>query len=406
MRPNPVRRRHVFFISGFDPKGAAYYHGLYASGAASQQAASGQAYKVSARKRTEDPHVQGWHIHWRFKSSDLTASVRTSLEFLVWDDLVRANWPRGVASVAWGSLLAYIAALSSSAGLLRVWQQSRRSLIALAYPVVLWSAALLGGVFMGWLAAHITVQFGTASAWVPATLSLMSWGGAGATFTFCCWASLTLERKLHTSWLLRIYRFADLWARGQLPDLDDRLMSMAIRVEERLRKHDTDEVLIVGYSFGSILAVSVMARVLMRCEGDASVVQRLSFLTLGQCIPLLGLMPKANRFRGDLEVIAAAAELCWLDYSSPTDWGSFAMVDPLKMCRIAPVGGRLLEPVMRSPRFHTLFDDEEYRCLRKNKRRIHLQYLMASPKPGGYDYFLITAGPWHLSHYLLKGVSD
>ena len=38
MTLNTVRQRHVFFLSGFDPKGAAYYHRLYAEGARAQAA--------------------------------------------------------------------------------------------------------------------------------------------------------------------------------------------------------------------------------------------------------------------------------------------------------------------------------------------------------------------------------
>ena len=405
MTQQTVRRRHVFFISGFDPKGAAYYHRLYESGAARQQLASRQAYEVSSRKRTEDLDVQQWRILWQSAPSDLAVRVDTTLEFLAWDDLVRANWPRGVASMLWGSLRAYVAALSSRPALLSVWQQSPRTLIALAYPVLVWSAALLIGILLAWLAVQITHRVEAFSAWTPNAKSICSWALAAAALTFSCWTALLLERKLQTSWLLRIYRFTDLWARGQLPDLDERLTKMARRVEERMRLQDTDEVLIVGYSVGSMLAASVVARVLMHCGKEASLVQRLSFLTLGQCIPLLGLMPRAGRFHGDLDVLAAAVDLCWVDYSSLADWGSFALVDPLVMCRSRPVGGRMLTPAMRSPRFHTLFEPEEYRLLRKSKRRMHLQYLMASPKAGGYDYFLMTAGPLRLSQGLLTGSS-
>jgi hypothetical protein len=47
---------------------------------------------------------------------------------------------------------------------------------------------------------------------------------------------------------------------------------------------------------------------------------------------------------------------------------------------------------MASPRFHTLFDPATYAVLKKNKRRMHMQYLMAAQLPGGYDYFSLTAG--------------
>ncbi len=55
---------------------------------------------------------------------------------------------------------------------------------------------------------------------------------------------------------------------------------------------------------------------------------------------------------------------------------------------------------MTSPRFHTLFAPAVYAKLKKDKRRMHLQYLMAGEVatgqvdevPGGYDFFSITAG--------------
>jgi len=48
---------------------------------------------------------------------------------------------------------------------------------------------------------------------------------------------------------------------------------------------------------------------------------------------------------------------------------------------------------MLSPRFHTLFSAPQYALLKRSKRRLHLQYLMAAPLPGDYDYFRFTAGP-------------
>ncbi len=410
MTQQAVRRRHVFFVSGFDPKGAAYYHRLYAQNAAAQALTSGASCEVGRRERTDHPRVQQWQVLWRAEefspspTAEKPEPVHTTYEFLAWDDLVRAHWPKGVAAVAWGSVLAYCAALSSGLNLVRVWRQSRRTLIALAYPAALWLLALTLGIVLGALLGTLAGQF--AAQWTPARAGLLTWSVAAAVFIGCGWGALQIEKKLHTSWLLRIYRFADLWARDQLPDLDQRLDAMAERVYTRLQQQDADEVLLAGFSVGSLLTVSVMARVLRKFEAskaygpDAIATARLSLLTLGQCIPLLGLMPRAQKFRAELETLSAAASLCWIDYSSPTDWGSFALVNPLAMCRIASDQPRQLVPVMRSPRFHTLFNAEDYAQLKKDKRRLHLQYLMASPRPGGYDYFSMTAGPWRLRQSL------
>ncbi|MBL8335367.1 MAG: hypothetical protein JNM97_01225 [Rhodoferax sp.] len=389
-----VERRQVFFFSGFDPKGAAYYHRLYQEGARAQQAARGDRYRVGPRERTDERLAQRWQVECRPAGAASDDPVFTDFEFLAWDDLVRAQWPKGVLGVGIGSVLAYVAALSSGWALVRVWRQTPRTLVALAYPAIYWLLALLGGLALGGGLVGLLARAGApAAVQVPAAALgvLALWG-----------AALAVERRLHTSWLLRIYRFADHWARGRLPALEQRLDTMAERVWRSLQADDSDEVLLVGYSVGSMLAVSVLARVLQRCrrEGDAQAYvraqQRLSLLTLGQCVPLLGLMPRAQAFRSELAVLAGATAVRWTDFSAPGDWGSFALVDPLRICRVAPPGMPVLVPQMRSPRFHTLFPADDYAVLRRNKRRLHLQYLMAAPLAGDYDYFLLTAGPERL----------
>jgi hypothetical protein len=262
-------------------------------------------------------------------------------------------------------------------------------LLALAYPAFFWLVALLlasgGGAWLGQ-----AVGWGWGVGLAAATLGL----------------AFRIEKKLHTSWLLRIYRFADRWARGQLPSLEQRLNFMADRVAQRLLHGDAsgqldDEVLVVGYSVGSMLAADVLARVSLASARSPEAMERLSVLTLAQCMPLLGLMPAADKYRKVLAG-ARAAGATWVDVSAPTDWGSFALINPFAIC----LGGDPLDGTRRqafvSPRFHTLFPLDEYQLLKNDKRRLHLQYIRSAPLPGGYDYFKITAGP----HMLWKTASQ
>ena len=172
---------------------------------------------------------------------------------------------------------------------------------------------------------------------------------------------------------------------------------MAQRVAQRLLHGDgsgrlDDEVLVVGYSVGSMLAADVLARVSMHCRESPDAMKRLSVLTLAQCMPLLGLMPAAVAYR---KVLASArdAGATWVDVSAPTDWGSFALIDPFAICLGSQEAGSKRRQAFVSPRFHTLFEPKDYQVLKTDKRRLHLQYLRAAPLPGGYDYFQITAGP-------------
>lgn len=374
-----VRKRAVFFISGFDPKGAAYYHRTYRTEAPRQGAVNGWQYSVGPREKRAE-QVQGWSVEacGPADADGQCAAVSVDVSFLVWDDIVRSQWPKGGWGVLAGSVSAYWSAISSGLALVRVWTESRRTLLALAYPAIFWllmSLVAVGGGF----------ALGRALGWV--------WGAGLAVGVLVL--AFRIEQRLHTSWLLRIYRFADRWARGKLPVLDERLDDMAQRVAHRLLQGDPvgqldDEVLLVGYSVGSMLAADVLARVSKLCEGVDGAMERLSVLTLAQCMPLLGLMPAAHGYRKVLAG-ARAAGATWVDVSAPTDWGSFALIDPFAICLGADSVAR--RQAFVSPRFHTLFGAGDYQLLKNDKRRLHLQYLRSAPLAGGYDYFLITAGP-------------
>ena len=380
----PVLRRHVFFVSGFDPKGASYYHALHTAEAAKQDAVTGTRTTVGQRVRD----AQG-NSHWTISSQPApgnpASQTETTFEFSRWDDIVRKHWPRS----AWRLLADLVFAYSlmiRSGGIVTTWHLSRKTLVGLAYPLV-----VIGGC-LG-LAAALSTWAGIALAssgtpWPVATAAGMGLMALGL------WATHKLEAKLNSTWLVRIFSFTGRHACGQLPELDARLDALAEKIADKLRSHDAgnvDEVLVVGFSVGSILSVSSVARAL---PGGADLPARpaLSLMTLGHCIPMLGLLPQATRFRGELKVLAAESALRWIDFSSLTDWGSFAMVDPVEACRITLAGGQKHNPTMRSPRFHTQFAAATYDKLRRNKRRIHMQYLMAGELPSDYDYFAITAG--------------
>ena len=181
-----------------------------------------------------------------------------------------------------------------------------------------------------------------------------------------------------------------------LPELDRIVADAAARIALLAREPDIDELLVVGYSVGSILATRAMALALPALADRDGQCPQLALLTLGNCIPLLGLFPQALDYRRELGALASSRIIRWVDVSSPTDWGSFALLNPIEVCEIEVTEKGSGWPLMTSPRFHTLFDSASYRAMIGDKHRMHTQYLMASEKPGRYDYFAITAGPMSL----------
>lgn len=374
-----VRRRHVFFFSGFDPKGAAHYHRLYRQQALRQGALSGADYAVGPRHK-----LAGGNTVWTVRATPGPdqGEVVTTFEFVRWDDIVRDQWPRSVLGVLRASVRTYRAATVPA---LRAWPVAPKTIMSLFYPAAYW---LLAAVLAVLAAAALGVGWGTGLGALLGTV-------AGVLVLGLAWHG---EQHLNTTWLLRIFAFAHAWATERVPSLPSRLDDAAARIQAQVDNPEVDEVLVVGFSVGSMLAVSAIDRVLAARRTDGAPHGPIGLLTLGHCVPLLGLMPSAHAFRAQLQRVGRSPGVCWVDVSAPGDWGSFALVDPVRLC--APQGalaqGAVNPRLLASPRFHTLFEPQAYALLKKDKRRMHMQYLMAGERPGTYDYFALTAGPLSL----------
>jgi len=390
MTRSGVRRRHVFFITGFDPKPAAHYHALYTREAARQAKVNGMAITVGPRVR----NAQGNSL-WTVQAMDALGNCETVYEYVRWDDIVRACWPRGGHAVTADALRGGWAVLRSGE-LGRVWRVAPRTLFALLYAFGFLLGGLVLSIAMGFLA---TAWWVTVYGWTNGLAGLAGLAVTGAGF----WAFVRLEARLHTTWLARILAFSDRWAHDRVAGLQPRLDQAAAAVASAMRCEHNDEVLVVGISVGSMLSVSVAARALSQVDGAASqppgakTTGKLSLLTLGHCVPLLGLMRRAVGFRADLAVLAGHARLRWRDFSSPADWVSFGLTDPVAACGLEVSHRPPGQPQLASPRFHTLFEPDHYRALVKDKIRLHRQYIMSSDRPGAYDFFAITAGSLSLA---------
>ncbi len=56
-----IQQRHVFYFSGFDPRGSSFYYRLYRNEAKKQSAVSGMKPTVSPRQR-HSPTRHSWNI--------------------------------------------------------------------------------------------------------------------------------------------------------------------------------------------------------------------------------------------------------------------------------------------------------------------------------------------------------
>lgn len=372
-----VRRRCVFYLGGFDPKGAPHYHALFRQQAALQQSAGGPLLEVGERRK-----LPSGNSCWTVRAVDDGGPVETHYEFMRWDDIVRAHWPRHAAQL-WRDVIVTTLFYLRTGALWKMFRLSWPPVVALVVPFLLAVAVLTLVPLVSVGTAFLALRT-TGSGWAAAAC------GLGAALPLLL-AAVGAESRWNMAWMMRSYAFTRLQATGRVPALEARLDAFAEQLAHRLREGVDHEVLVVGHSSGAILACAVVARALKRLP-DRPESAELSLLTLGQWIPLLGTVPSAQRFRRELAVLATHPRLAWVDFSAPPDGCCFALSDPIQGCGLH-VPARLPDrPKLLSPRFSAMFDPADYRALRADRLRLHFQYLMASAHDSGYDYFRITAG--------------
>ncbi|PZX25946.1 conserved hypothetical protein [Cupriavidus phytorum] len=373
--PGLVRRRKVYYVSGFDPRGAAFYHRLYREESVKQAVHHGGSVAVGGRSRLGE-HVSAWNIDSEWDGH----SVSTEYQFLHWDDLVRRHWEPSLPRLVWSTLASYARYIGCGA-FGRLSKTFRGPFFSALYPLVYLALLLMLSLGIG-----IGASAALSAVGVPGWLAVAGGMAAGAVLFG---GGVALANRLAVFWLLRIYRFVQAWGEREPEDVRQRIEAFADWIRRDLEASPCDEALVVGHSVGSIVGVSLAARL-----ADAlTPAQRrgLTLVTLGQCIPLLSLMPSATAFRRDLQRLSAEQEMQWLDMNARADSLCFSQANPLDISGIAGVAaGRPTAQVVRPFR---MFGKQEYARMKRSKQRLHFQYLMASALPNEYDYFRMTAGP-------------
>jgi hypothetical protein len=402
--PSDAPDRLLFFFSGFDPKGATFYHRLFRNGIAQRNAVHDETLALGGRHRI-GRWASVWTSLWRgapSPSGRRPPTMRTRVHFMRWDDIVRRHWrrePRQLANDYWN---VYVNGLFSGV-LRRIWQDAPSAFWLAMFPI---AVAALG------LAAGVVLVGG--GLWLSGLLTLAPAIVVGLVAGFVAWRGLA--RWIDCEWLVRLYAFMRQQALGEVPALEARLDEMATRVveavEARMRQPGAmplREVMLVGYSTGTVMAATVMARALPRLTEllDSRRTRNgatLSMVTLGQCIPIAAEWPGARNLRNELDLLAESASLTWHDYSAESDRAAFSRTTPWPQ-------PALLKGHQASPPFKAILGALEFAAMRRDRREMHLQYLRPPRGRGGsdaYDFFMLACGPRTLAerHADVKPASD
>lgn len=362
-----VFKRRVFYIPGYDPMPARRYREIYRRESALQAGVSG--YEITQEQGAEGPF--SWHVTSQMDGQQAQADI----EVMVWSDIVKSSMGHGIWAT-YGALLRTSWAYIGSGALFRLMRLRKGPVIAALYPIFMLLAQLAVAVLVGWLVACLLAHV------VPTPFH---WLGLLAIWPLLLMFR-ALDNRLYAYYLMHDYAYSAKAGGANPPELEARMAEFADRIAEAVQG-DADEVLVVGHSSGAYLAVSILADLIR--AGRAG--QGLSLLTLGQVVPMVSFLPKADRLRADLHDLSVSDQVTWLDVTAPGDGCAFALCDPVSVSGVAPEGKRW--PLVISAAFTQTLKPETWARLRWRFFRLHFQYLHAFDNPGDYDYFAITAGP-------------
>lgn len=403
--PETVSRRRVFYIPGYDPIHPRRYRELYRKEGAAQAVISG--YEIDLTPGPAQPHY-GWRVDARIQGKQ----VRADVQVLVWSDIVRESMDASIAGT-YLQLVRTAWTYISCGALRRLMLLRKGPIIAALYPVGMLLLQLLLAVLAGWAAMALVRRFldWTMRTLVTPFVPPLPEGATGlvfgvtiAVFTFVMllvggavayrvlrWFKSN-DGRFYAYYLMHDYAYSA-QSRGANPAALEARMALFQDTIAQALTSGTDEVLVVGHSSGAHLGVSILSDLIRsgRVSADGPA---LSFLSLGQVVPMVSFLPEAHRLRADLQYLSARQELAWVDVTAPGDGCAFALCDPVSVTGVAPDNKRW--PLVFSAQFTKSLSPERWAKLRWKFFRLHFQYLCAFDRPLDYDYFQITAGPLSL----------
>ncbi|MBX9933886.1 MAG: alpha/beta hydrolase [Methylobacterium sp.] len=401
-RPGQVRRRHVFFIHGYDPEARSRYRMLFVRELSRYARRFGEpARRISRAEMSSDGLVQSWDV----AALPEVEGAETRYEVLLWDDIVARDFARWrVVSVA--LLLVGILHWIATGLLVRFYRLNWKMGNVIVYPFCL---ALILGLAVGLIAHLVHAHLGDAFAH---SLGLPVWISAPIGIVAGLAALRAAEKPLVRAYfwqLLNDWVFNWQHGNGWRSDFEQRVEGMADTILAALKTRsmqgvEADEVMIVGHSSGAQTAVEVTARILARDGNLGSGGSSLALVTLGSGIPLVAFQARAHGLRREIAEIVTSRRLVWTEFQAPQDWMNFPGFNPVRHLALDLHGRRITNPLLRSARFRDLINPETYLKVRRKPFRMHFQFLIANDRRGDYDFFAMILGPQRLRERVLAPV--
>ena len=384
-----IRRRHVFYIEGYDPQGAEGYHNLFSRSLKRVLRIWPLQTKVGELQIDSDDLA-----HWDIEAAGPNWSVATRYDFLRQEQIIRANmaeplWRQVPRAIGW--MFDYL----FGGTLLRVFRASWQYGAALVYfqgLLLLWVAL---SVVAGWAAERAAALFG---GW-PAVAAI----GLGLGAALACFLLLRpLANKLFVVQINSHWPYLLEYARGNPSCFDKPIEAGARHLVAIAAANDADELLVVGHSGGGVIAPAVVARALELDPDLGRHGPRVVLMTPGSLMPGVGLDRRAAKVHAAIERIAIEPSILWIDVQARKDVLNFWNFDPVAGIGI-DVGARRCNPLVWKVRLREMLAPALYKRLQWNMFRMHYQFIMSNDMRASYDYFMLTCGPVAVEDWARRG---
>ena len=221
--------------------------------------------------------------------------THSEIDVLVWSDIVQDSMDAGIFRtyvILVGTAWTYI----STGALFRLMRLRRGPVLAALYPVGVLLLQLGLAVLAVWAITVIGGLFGRFGHGIGLGV------GLGAGYALLTWFKKK-DGKFFAYYLMHDYGFSARWRGADPPALVARMAEFRAGIAAAMTQ-DWDEVLIVGHSSGAHLGVSILAE-LIRAGQVPKTAPAVSFLTLGQVVPMVSYLPDARILRRDLAYLSA-----------------------------------------------------------------------------------------------------
>ena len=374
-----IRRRHVFYVEGYDPQGAAGYYDIFARSWKRFLAIWPLKTKLGPLQIESEEFA-----HWDIEAAGPNWQVSTRYDFLRQEHLVSATIAEPLTRQvprALGWAFDYLA----SGALVRVLRASPEfGLVLIYFQLMLlgWIALAAGA---GWLIGHAATAYGGLpglAGWLIGIVSAL--------------AVFRLLRPLGQRWFViqvnTHWPYLCEFARGEPSWFDRPIEACAQRLVAAARAAAADEIVVVGHSGGGALAPVVVARALELDPELGRHGPRIVLLTLGSILPGVALHPRAVKLHAVVARLAVEPSISWIDCQSRKDVMNFWEFDTVAGLGVE-VGPARCNPTVWKVRFRDMLSPEFYVRIRWNFWRLHYQFIMANDRRAVYDYFMLTCGP-------------